>query len=123
MYQELPDRKAFLGCYAVGKSHLDPGEIKTSSMTSFERMSINKILRVIFGQSLAGAGTAGPQNQVWLGKTRLFGWEKMVNAVAMTATNQFNVAYEHQLEIGCNIIVKRSNYTAPAVLVSAPVNI
>jgi len=123
MYEELPDRKAFLGCYGIGKSHLDPGEIKTSTMVSHEYHSMNKILRVIYGQSLAGAGTAGPQNQVWLGKTRLFGWEKLVNAVAMTTTNQFNIAYEHQLEIGCDIIVKRSNYTAPAVQVVAPVNI
>lgn len=113
MYKELPDRTQFVGCKLVGKSHLDPGEIKTSTMTDELKISLQQLITKVFARKPSTG--AGRFAQFWLGKTRLFGWEKMVNAVAMSATNQFNIAFEHQYEIGAIAMAKRSYHTAPIV--------
>jgi hypothetical protein len=126
MYVEVPDRTQFVGCQKVGKSNLDPGEIKTSTITTNCTFSMGKLITTLLARKPNSTQTTTGQpayNQIWIGKTRLFSWEKMINSVAMTAVNQFNLAFEHQLEIGCIVSVKRSNYTAPAIQQIAPVTV
>lgn len=113
MYQDLPDRTQFVGCRKVGKCFLDPGAIKTSTMVDFANLSMNRIVNLLFARK-PNVGS-GLYNQFWIGRTRLFAFEKMINAVAMDATNQFNLAVEHQFEVGMIAVAKRPQHTAPAI--------
>lgn len=117
MYEELPNRTQFVGCKKTARSHLDPGEIKTSVLNDRLVIGMGKLITKLFARK-PNTGSTGRFQQTWIGRTRLFGWEKMINAVAMTETNQFNLAFEHQLEIGCLVKVKRSIYTAPEVKIA-----
>jgi len=118
MYKELPLQKQFAGCKKSGVSHLDPGEIKTSKITDQYSMSLQQLVKVLCSKVSIQATTGVQFTQYWIGKTRLFAWEKMINAVAMSATNQFNLAYEHQIEIGCTCSIKRDNLTAPSISIA-----
>lgn len=115
MYLEVPLPSQFVGCYTHGKAHLDPGEIKTSVITEKITISLQKIMFILFARS-NGTGGTGRFEQFWIGKTRLFGFEKMINAVAMSTINEFKLAYEHQLELGFICIHKKINQTAPIIV-------
>jgi hypothetical protein len=112
-YKELPDRTQFVGCYKMAPTSLDPGYIKTSQIVDKINMSFTKLFPLIWGQSQSNAnGTS----QFWLGHSQLMGFEKKINAVAMTTENQFNVAYEKQGEVGVIFKVKKSIQTAPVIM-------
>lgn len=112
MYKELPILKQFLGCRKAGKAHLDPGEIKTSVLTDAFTYSFPVLMKILFEKGAAG----NIHTQYHIGKTRAFGFEKMINAVAMSSTNQFTLAVEHQVNIGCTIQVKRDFLTASNIV-------
>jgi len=112
MYKELPERTQFVGCSKSASSHLDPGEIKTSVIQSQKIYPFSKLFQLVYGQT---ANNTGGSNQFWFGYTRLFAWEKMIQAVASTAENQFNLAIENQGEVGAMIYIKRSLQTAPII--------
>lgn len=112
MYDKIPLTSQFIGVKKEGSAHLDPGEIKTSVMTDQTTMTISKLIYLLYARSSAGLST-GIQ-QCWIGKTRLFAYEKMINAVAMSETNQFNLAYEHMVEIGVVLKTLKNFHTAPS---------
>lgn len=112
MYKELPLSSQFIGCKGQGKAHLDPGEIKTSVMHDSVKIGLQKLIAVLWGKP-ASVTTAGQFQQYWIGKTRLFGFEKMIQAVATDSTNQFNLAYEHQLFLACVALLNQKYHTAP----------
>lgn len=114
MYKEVPLPSQFVGIKKHGNAHLDPGEIKTSVMYDRLRISIQKLVNILFAKSNSTGGS-GSFQQIWLGKTRLFGFEKMIQAVATTDENQFNIAFEHQLTLGCIVYHKKNFSTAPSV--------
>ena len=114
MYDEVPIRTQFVGCGNVANVLLQPGEIKTSIIKDTLTISLSKLISVLYTRKPDSTGV-GRFNQIWLGKTKLFAFEKLINAVAMSATNQFNLAYEHQLEMGCVCKIHKVNYTAPMI--------
>lgn len=112
-FQELPERTQFVGCYSTAKSVLNPGQMRDSKMVDQQTIGFQKLFHTIFAYSLSNIGGT---NQYWIGRTRIFGFEKKLNAVAMTTENQFHVAFEHQIEIGADILINKSTQTAPVVL-------
>lgn len=112
MYDKIPLTSQFVGVKRQGNAHLDPGEIKTSSISDSESMLLSKLIYTLYAKSSAAAGVG--ITQCWLGKTRLFAYEKMINAVAMSATNQFNIAYEHMVQIGVILKIHKNFHTAPS---------
>jgi len=108
MYKEIPNYKQFSGCRKAGNAHLDPGEIKTSTLIDSFSYTFPKMMKILFEKPT----TVNLHTQYEIGKSRAFAFEKMINAVAMTATNQFVLAVEHQYTIGCTISVKRDFLTA-----------
>lgn len=112
-FNDLPERTQFIGCKKSGSCVLQPGQIRTSLLYDKLNIGFNKLVRVLF--AVLPNNSLTKPNQIWLGKTRLFGWEKALNAVSMSATNQFNIAYELQYEVGSICIAKKSSYTAPGI--------
>jgi len=112
MYKEVPLSSQIVGCKKTGKAHLDPGDIKTSVMTDTLEISLNQLIqKVYYGSDIA----FDLFKQIWFGKTRIFCFEKMIDAVATTSDNAFKVAYEHDLDIGAICNVKKENHTAPRI--------
>lgn len=106
LYKEVAQPKQLAGLIGSGKAHLDPGEIKTSTLYFETTIGLNKLVSLYKNKGL-DAGVV-----FWLGKTRIFGFEKMINAVAMNETNQFNLAFEHDLKIGCVTTCRENHQTA-----------
>lgn len=106
LYKEVALPKQFVGVTSSGNAHLDPGEIKTSKLANSVTLSFNKLITLYKSKGL--------ENGVifFLGKTRIFGFEKMINAVAMSSTNQFNLAIETDLKIGCLCRTRDNHQTA-----------
>lgn len=117
MFDEVPLSTQFVGIKKAQKAHLDPGEIKTSVLKDFKSIGLSKF----FQTSMQNAGNFGPSppefnfKQTWLGKSRLFAFEKMIDAVAATEENRFKLAYEHSLMVGCLFFCKDDYQTAPQV--------
>jgi len=96
-YNEVPMPQQIVGCKSHGKAHLDPGQIKTSKLQTTKTCGLNKIISLYKTYNQI---TNTNVDMFWMGQSRFFGFEKMINAVAMTSTNQFNLAFEHDLKIG-----------------------
>jgi len=96
-YNEVPLPQQIVGCKSHGKAHLDPGQIKTSKLVTTKTSGLNKIISLYKTYNQI---TNTNVDMFWMGQSRFFGFEKMINAVAMTSTNQFNLAFEHDLKIG-----------------------
>lgn len=117
MYADMPDRTQFIGCKKMAKTQLDPGTIKTSVLNDTVTMPLNKLISTIFGRK-PNTGT-GRTNQYWIGRTRLFAWEKMINIAGDSASaSAFNLACEHQYEVGAIAVVQKKLQTAPGIQVS-----
>lgn len=110
MYDKIPLVSQFVGCRKTGTSKLDPGEIRSSILVDKEYLTFHKLMFVLYGKSNS---TTNGIEQFWIGKTRMFGYEKYINAVAMSATNQFNLAYEHFLNVGVICYCRKNYHTAP----------
>jgi len=106
LYKEVALPTQFIGVTSHGKAHLDPGEIKTSKIDFATVITFNKLVSLYKSKSLdAGA-------IFFLGKTRIFGFEKMITAVAQTVENQYNLAIETDLKVGCICRTKDNHQTA-----------
>lgn len=111
MYTEPPLPSQFVGCKGVRSAKLDPGDIKTSVMYD----SVNMSFQYFHNQIMNKGGlydATGRFIQYWIGKTRLFAFEKMI-ASAATADNNIKLQQEHQLDIGAIFTVRRIKHTAP----------
>jgi len=113
LYEEVPLASQFVGCKRVQKAHLDPGEIKTSAMKDYLKIGFSKFFQLITQNYITG--TDRNYKQTWIGKTRLFAFEKMIDAVLATEENQFRIAFEHSIMIGAIFHFKNDSQTAPQV--------
>lgn len=116
LYEEVPLATQFLGVKHVQSAHLDPGEIKTSVMKDAAKLSLAKLISVIYSNA-PNTGFDFNFKQSWIGKTRLFAFEKMIDSVATTTENAFKLAYEHNLCLGAICSHKTNFQTAPQVVV------
>lgn len=113
IYQEPPEPGAFENCRKYGKVKLDPGEIKTSVITSYKRMSPTGWLRLFLEQ-----GTSGSYRRYYIGSTKLFALEKMLETANVTPTDVV-VAYEHNLNIQVACYTKKDSYTTQVCKIEA----
>jgi hypothetical protein len=106
---EPPNLSMMQRCKAVGKAHLDPGQIKTSVLTDRGNININKLNSII--------GTSeSTTNTLPLGKFRVFLFEKMIQAVATTDTTALKIAYEVDFKSG--FIFNLAKHTPTTALVT-----
>lgn len=117
LLNEVPLKNQLTGCMSYGPAHLDPGQVKTSKLSFTKRISFNKFI-LLFKAKATGGATGGINNNTpfYFGLTRIFGFEKMINAVAISTENAINLAYEHNLEIGCYVKTYQNNQTAKILL-------
>jgi len=112
-YKETPISQQVIGCYKTESVHLDPGSIKTSVMYENMNITFAEFMRkIIFvGELFRDDGSF---NQYWIGKTRLFAFEKMINVPA-GAFNEIRLITEHQIDIGCIPLVRTNYFTVPGI--------
>lgn len=108
-YQEIPQGGHFRMVKYSGKVHLDPGHIKTSTLSSSVTISLNKVYRLLFNQPSASARS---HEKAIIGEFRFIMLEKMIAAVAGTAENSIKLAFEHNIRMGGYITLKRDYTTA-----------
>lgn len=112
-YAEVPMSSQIVGCYKTMGVKLQPGDIKTSVMRDYVEMGYNEFFnKVVRVKDLQRSD--GRFSQYWIGKTRLFGFEKMINQVA-TADNEIKIAFEHQINVGAIFKVRKILHTAPSI--------
>jgi len=114
-YSDIPLKTQFIGCRTSGNYNLNPGSIRTSTIGSRETYGFSKFVVTCLNKERDPAGNAR-FNQFWLGKTRLFAFEKQIMAAVADATSAVTVAYEHELDCGVIVNIKRSLHTAPAIV-------
>lgn len=97
---EPPKLSMIRGAKAIGKAHLDPGQVKTSNLTFTKTMNINTLFRAL-GKYLIPIGAGSNNTEMCpLGNFRIFCFEKMIQAVATTTTNSIKLAFEQDHKIG-----------------------
>lgn len=113
MFKDVPLKSQFIGCKKNGNWKIQPASIKTSDIRSHMRMSLQKFISTALTKVTAGTSTGF--QQFWLGKTRIFAFEKMIMASIASEVNQITMAFDHEINIGCSLYVRYSRHTAPAV--------
>lgn len=103
-FQEPPYKNALINVKSQGKAHLDPGQIKTSVITFKRSYLLNKLLRSMPWNSTYTVGTPNP---IFIGKYRLFLFEKMITAIATSETNVMKIAYEHDVKTGVVVRLRK----------------
>lgn len=96
-------------CSKVGKIHLDPAEIKTSSLVYKLRIKLN----TMFQQLIQVGGEITNIAACKYGKYHFVHLEKMIQAVGVTDVNAMNLAYEVDSKVGVIISapkVRHSSY-------------
>lgn len=116
LYSEVPVKSQLTGVKEHGNIHLDPGEVKTSSILHEASISWNGMIQRYFAK--AGTGVTNKDAQRFtFGKTRILAMEKMINAVAVDTTNAPRIAYEHNLELACYATIYQNYQTAKSVTI------
>lgn len=121
MYKELPYKSQIVGCKSTGDFMFQPGTIRTSRVKNSLSVSFNKYIAIAFTKSSANTGALlGKFERFYVGSTRLHAFDKEILAVATGSESEdkITVAWQHNLEIGCTVYHRRSNQTAPIVLVT-----
>lgn len=95
----------FRNAKSSGKIHLDPGEIKTSVLTSSYTLFFNTLLKDCLSV-LTATNTLTNLQYRNRGKFRVFALEKMIN---VTGDNAISVAFEVNQEISCKAIRVKAN--------------
>lgn len=96
--QEPPQGAAeFTNCKAVGKAHIDPGNIKTSVLTDKIVMMFNTLFR----ESQIDVTIQNRERVRHYGHGRVFALEKMLNF----GTEKIKLAYEHNYEVSSSLKV------------------
>jgi hypothetical protein len=119
LYVDIPKASQFVGCKKVMGNHLDPGQIKTSVLYDKLSIGLPMLYSKIYNNGLTVAGTLSAPRKVWLGKSRIFAWEKMIDAVVVGPAGEraFNIAFEHNIEVGAMTTFKKQMQTAPRTVV------
>jgi len=107
LYNEVALPNQFAGIKSHGKVHMDPGDIKTSRLQFTKTIGLNKLVS-LYKMKLGSTGKV----EFYFGNTRIIGVEKMITAVALDATNAFNLAFEHDLKIGVICRTTENHQTA-----------
>jgi len=123
MYKEVPLQSQLIGCKSSGKAHIEPGEVKTSVINDSITIPFNKFLKTYLAKQQNEPGGNPRYTQFWIGKSRLFCFERMIQTIASgdAALQPYSLAYEHQLDIGATCHVKTDYITAPLSTQSYPV--
>ncbi|AJD07561.1 capsid protein [Sewage-associated circular DNA virus-33] len=111
LYKEVPEKSQFIGVKSAGPAHLDPGEVKTSKLEFSKSLNFNKLM-MLFKAKAPGGGGFPRGVPFYFGETRFFCFEKMINAVAMTAENAFKLAFEIDLTVGAICSTYENHQTA-----------
>lgn len=94
----------------IGKAHLDPGQLKTSVLTTTVQYNVNHLIKMI----IKGTENAN-QDIFWKGNYRIFCLEKMLQAEATAAATAIRVAYEADCKTGITFICKRQENSGTIV--------
>lgn len=106
--QDPPNGLSFMGVGFQGKAKLEPGEIKTSTLVSYMKNSLNKYLAKL---NRVGTGWDNNLHRLYTdGKFKMMGLEKMIDVDA--ATNVV-CAYEVNLKLGAYINESQNSITQP----------
>jgi len=121
MYKEVPLQSQIIGCKKSGKAQLEPGEIKTSMLRDSFTISWNKFAKIYLAKQQNEGLTRF--TQFWLGKSRLFCFERLIQTVAAgdAALLPYSLAYEHQIDIGATVHIRQDYITAPLTRSDYPV--
>lgn len=94
----------------IGKAHIDPGQIKTSSLLYSKVFKMSKLM-----QLLARGEQSPTQDIFWRGNYRVFCLEKMLQATATSATNKIIVGIEVDNKIGVTFKAKPLQMTTMVI--------
>lgn len=99
---EPPGKAQFARVNAVGKAHLDPGQIKTDVLIYRKQVTlrhfIQKMLNYLPNDDVSVSG----------GKFRFFIFEKMIQAQSTDAQKCIRIAYEQDLKLAASATAPRS---------------
>lgn len=118
-YQEPVGPEMLEKVSKFGKIHLDPGQIKTSSLTTKKSIGVNQLIKAVAVNNILPVVN---HTRHYLGHYRFMMVEKMITAVAGTSINSIKLAFEHNLKIGCYMTVWRNTLTAPITSISTVYN-
>lgn len=104
---EPPVKSQVRHCTAVGKAHLDPGQVKTDVLVYKKTFSLNGLVRKYMRSTALLLDTS----RIAIGKYRFFMLEKMIQAVQTTDVNSITIAYELDHKTGIVCQCKRSLQT------------
>lgn len=103
--EEPPHQWFFPGCKKAGKIHLDPGEVKTSTLIYKKRCSVNQFKKLLQDDNTAN------KVRTSFGKYAVFGIEKMIQSVAPSLSN-IKIGVEINHFMAMNLSVKHRDVTA-----------
>jgi len=106
-YQEVVPASHFTQVKQFGKVVLEPGDIKTSVLSYYGKISLNAIYRKLFDNDAALAHT-----KTSVGTYRFMMLEKMIQATTPSDANSIKVAYECNMRMGCYATMKYDTETA-----------
>lgn len=110
---EPPSGKLFQQVTKSGKAHLDPGEIKTSTIKYRKRLPLQTFISLVWDFQ----NDTGPKYKLkYLGEFKFYGFEKQIDTLASTAENNIKIAYEHDLKFACRIIPHAETVTTQLYL-------
>lgn len=107
--KEPPLPEALIGVSRHGKIHLDPGYIKTSVLTTYQRFALNTLMQKVVFASHDVVGVPNAHHRTYAGVWRLFACEKMINTSEVV--DSIVLGFEHNLRIGAAINLKNSTKT------------
>jgi len=96
-----------------GKVHLDPGHLKTSSLTDRFSVDLTKFIRMA-----AHDNTSIQHHRHYFGSYRFMMLEKMLAAASGSVANSIKLGYEVNERVGCYCTVKNSTITVPLLSVA-----
>lgn len=111
-FNEPLDYQRFKPVSKIGKIHLDPGQIKTSTILNKFKVGFNKFMQLI--NPTTGPTTpqsSGVRTNANFVKYRLFALEKMLDANPIASTTAVIVAVEHNLKIMARAVHYNRNAT------------
>ena len=118
IYDKVLPAGFFNRCYSSGKVNLAPGQIKVSNLVTESTKSLNQWIMAVFPTarySSAIGSTLGAM-PLKVGKTRLFGFEKMVDS--RNAEPNITLAYDVNIQLYGECYGMSRVFTAPLTDVS-----
>jgi len=105
--KEPPPHKNFKEVKQSAKLTLMPGQIKTSTLIHNKGISLDRLMGALIPEITTGL--SAQKSILYMGKFAFFGLEKVMDC----NTNPFELAYEHNLSLGCYIQTKQTYVSLP----------